>query len=265
MSQIANQKYLLGDQYQDASKFNARAQLHIRFRVNTYGWFPWVFDHLHLPPQCRVLELGCGPANLWVENIDRIPEGWDITLSDFSAGILGEAQQNLGPNQQRFSFAIADAQAIPFPNEDFDAIIANHMLYHVPDRVQAFAEIRRILRPSGRFYASTTGAGHLQELAALVRRFDPDTGFWGGHPSDFFNLERGLIELPQSFASVVLHRYEDALVVTEAEPLVAYILSGTSLTDDRRTAFTRFVEDELQSHGAMRITIDCGIFEAFQS
>ncbi|MFC1976370.1 MerR family transcriptional regulator, partial [Chloroflexota bacterium] len=81
MSKLSDQTYLLTEQYQNASNLNARIQLHARFSVNKYDWFLWVFDHLNLAPDSRILELGCGPANLWRKNLEGIPPGWDITLS----------------------------------------------------------------------------------------------------------------------------------------------------------------------------------------
>jgi len=126
MSKLSDQKYLLTEQYKNASNLNARFQLHERFSTNKYGWHRWVFDQLHLPPSCRILELGCGPGYLWLKNNDRIPDGWEITLSDFSPGMLQEAQQNLSPSDHPFTFEVIDAQSIPFADESFDAIIANH-------------------------------------------------------------------------------------------------------------------------------------------
>lgn len=181
MSKISDQQYLLSEQYQDASNLNARIQLHDRFRTNKYGWCRWVFDQLNLSPETRVLELGCGTGRSWCENLNRVPRGWDITLSDLSLGMLQEAQRNLRGSQRHFEFEVIDAQAIPFEDESFDAVVANHVLYHVPDRTKAFSEIRRVLRPGGRFYASTVGQAHLRELYELVRRFDPSVDPWGAY------------------------------------------------------------------------------------
>ncbi len=95
-----------------------------------------------------------------------------IALSDFSPGMIEEAQHNLADAGRPFAFERIDAQAIPFADASFDMVIANHMLYHVPDRPQALAEIRRVLRPGGRLYAATGGANHLREIGELVQRFD---------------------------------------------------------------------------------------------
>jgi ubiquinone/menaquinone biosynthesis C-methylase UbiE len=261
MSKIADQVYLK-EQYQNASYLNDRIQLHVRFSTNAYDWHMYVFDQLKLPVDSRVLEVGCGPGQLWLRNIGRIPEGWEITLTDFSPGMLDEARHNLAGGRP-FAFEVADAQALPFPNASFDAVIANHMLYHVPDRPAALSEIRRVLRPAGRLYAATNGVSHLQEIHGLASAFDPTIALWERGASSF-TLEGGGAELAQWFARVTLHRQANALIVTEAEPLAAFVASMASdLAGERRQAFTRFVEQRIQASGAIHITKDTGLFEAF--
>ena len=262
MPRISDQDYLLSEQYRDASNLDARMQLHARFSVNKHGWQRWIFDQFDLYSESRVLELGCGPGWLWLDNLDRIPEGWSITLSDFSPGMQHQAQGNLRDSQNRFAYAGIDAQAIPYADESFDAVIANHVLYHVPDRRRALAEIHRILKPAGRFYASTVGRSHLRELHALLRRFDPATRLWGDNP---FILENGAAQLAEWFSRVTLHRYEDALIVTEAEPLVAYILSSADkriLVGDKLAALRKLVQEEIALGGHIYVTKDSGVFEA---
>jgi hypothetical protein len=61
---------------------------------------------------------------------------------------------------------------------------------------------------------------------------------------------------------VHLQRYENALVVSEAEPLVAYIMSGRRLRAEQHDLFRRFVEQEMVTHGPTTITIDAGMFAA---
>lgn len=263
---MADPEYLRGDQYKDASNLRARQGLHERFSTNPYPWQRWVFDRLQLPPAARVLELGCGPGALWRENLEHIPPGWAITLSDFSPGMLQEAQRNLAGSARPFAYEAIDAQAIPYDEGSCDAVIANHMLYHVPDIPRAMAEIRRVLAPSGRLYAATNGRGHLRELDALVRRVVPDAPEWGG-AADHFGLENGAVLLAPWFAHVRLHRREDRLAITEAEPLVAYLASGIRLhaqLDERRLAeFRAVVEQELAERGVIRIGKEAGLFEAW--
>ncbi|HLY29679.1 MAG TPA: class I SAM-dependent methyltransferase [Ktedonobacterales bacterium] len=279
----ADRDYLVTQQYRDADNLNARMALHKRFGVNQHPWQRWVFELLldaltQTPPtepdqSRRILEIGCGPARLWVENADRIPANWTITLTDLSAGMLVAAQRGVesaffAEQAAAFSYIVADAQSLPFDGGIFDAVVANHMLYHVPDRSCAIGEIRRVLRPGGSLIAATNGETHLRELDALSARFLPETGDANRHFSEDFTLENGEAQLKTSFNSVEMRRHEGGLVVTEAEPIVAYIASmvavapGNLLTDERLVALRAYLEQEIATHGAIHIMRDSGVFIA---
>lgn len=266
-----DQDYLLKDQYRDAANLSARAQLHTRFSTNKQGWHAWIFEQLDLPPDARLLELGCGPAWLWKQNAARLPAGWDITLSDFSPGMVAEAEQNLADlveSGHSITFRQIDAQAIPFEDATFDAVIANHMLYHVPDRAKALAEISRVLKPGGRLYAATNGINHLKEIHELVKQFAPqqydeaETAF----VRNVFTLENGADQIRSHLPHVTVRRYEDALVVTEVEPLVDYILSGITARDsvggEQLENFRQFLAEQITATGAILITKDSGLLTA---
>lgn len=263
MSKSINHNYLLTSQYKDSSNLNSRIQLHESFSTNKYGWFRWVFDQFNLSPKSNILELGCGTGLLWVKNINRIPEGWDITLSDFSPGMLNEAQNNLCESHRKFRFTIIDAQSIPFQEGTFDTVIANHMLYDVLDRPKVFSEIHRVLKSSGHFYATTNGRKHLRELIELVERVDPYAYKTIGHSE--FNLENGSDQLSQWFSKVELYLYKDSLVVTEVKPLFAYIQSTKRLSNNKLTEFKKIIEKEIALNGAIYITKSSGIFKALKS
>lgn len=259
-------------QYRDALNLNARAALHERFGTNLRPWHRWVFDRLDLPREARVLEIGCGPGKLWRENLDRIPEGWTVTLTDASPGMIQEAGRNL--DCTGFDLRVADAQELPFEDESFDAVVANHVLHHVPDRPRAFSEINRVLGSDGTLYAATNGEGSMRELGRMLRFLNP-----AHHPDDTskalraFSLESGRDQLSHHFAEVSLLRYEDDLAVTEAEPLVDYVLSmmaGREAADRlpkeelraRASGLRDALERELAEHGVIYISKDTGMFVA---
>ncbi len=266
MSKFTDQQYLKSDQYRDSSNLDARVTIHQRFSTNSYGWFKWVFDTLaKLPENARILELGCGHGLLWRENISRISVGWNITLSDLSSGMLDAAWRNLVVTGRAFQFKEIDAQSIPFENETFDAVIANHMLYHVPDRPKAIVEIKRVLKPGGRLIATTIGKNHLKEMAKWIRRVNPQTDFVSfGSP---FTLENGLEQLKQFFPQVLVSRYPDNLQVTEVKPILAYIRSSihaTDLSEDELVNLQRDLENELKEKSKIFIVKDSGLFEAIK-
>jgi ubiquinone/menaquinone biosynthesis C-methylase UbiE len=208
MERIADQQYLVGDQYKDSSKLSARIQLHELFSTNSYGWMRWVFDHLiDLPNDARILELGSGRGTLWKENLSRIPSGWRVTLSDLSPGMLDSAKTNLEDVGREFEFKNMDAQAIPYPDNTFDGVVANHMLYHVPDRAKALAETHRVLKPGGRLFAATNGRGSMHALWDMLNSVAPSSADDFGRPAHLFSLESGEGELLEKFSTVTVDRY----------------------------------------------------------
>ena len=263
LSGINDPKYVSG-QYSTAANLNTRLGLHERFSVNPYRWPHWVFDRFDLPGQCSILELGCGAGQLWTNNLDRLPPGWTICLSDQSEGMLAQARANLGEAAARFSFRQVDAQALPFADGSFDAVIANHMLYHLPDREKALAGIRRVLAPGGRLYASTNGARHLLELREMLVRFSPVLADWGVQITNSFTLVNGAEQLRRFFSCIRMERYKDALLVTEAEPLIEYVLSGRiHFSPEEKQEFARFVGQEMTRQGGkIYIAKEGGLFIA---
>jgi len=264
MSKFTDQQYLKTDQYRDSTNLEARVMIHQRFSTNSYGWFKWVFDMLaKLPDNARILELGCGHALLWKENVHRIPAGWNVTLSDLSSGMLDAAWRNLVVTGRAFKFEEIDAQSIPYGDETFDAVVANHMLYHVPDRPKAIAEVHRVLKPGGRLIATTVGENHMHEIMDWFRRVHI-SNVWESFVVPF-TLENGLEQLQPFFSAVALSRYEDSLHATELEPMMDYIRSGiraNELSEDEFAKVQRDLEKELKERGRIFITKDSGLFEA---
>lgn len=262
--ELQNPQYLLSQQYKDPGNLNARLRLHARFSTNSYGLHRWMFDQFALPRAAALLELGCGPGSLWQENLDRLPAGWRVTLTDFSPGMLAAARQALDGHPQ-FAFELADAQFLPYEDASFDAVMAHFMLYHVSDRPKVLAEIARVLKPGGKFYAATLGADHILEIFEIMRDFDPA---WSqGHTVNPFTLENGAAQIAPFFASVELRRYEDSLAITETEPLVAYILSMSALTAERAdaeklAALRQAIDARLAQQGAIRVQKHNGMFIA---
>lgn len=261
MPNIDDQTYLVTQQYRDGANLAARGAFLERFGTNAYQFHRWLLDHVQVPQQAEILELGCGTGVLWLKNRERIPTGWRVALTDLSEGMLHAAQQELRQVAHPFNYAVADAQAIPYPDGSFDAVFAHFMLYHVPDRSLALGEIRRVLRSGGRLYAATGSVHNLRELDALRPSQDDD---WGRATP--FNLENGGDQLRAWFEHVALHRYRNDVVVTEAEPLIAQMLSkyvASPLDYAARDELAGRVRAAIAERGALRATWDSGLFEAW--
>ena len=263
---FTDQKYLTQDQYKDSSNLNARIEVHQRFSTNPQGWFNWIFDTLaKLPAESKILELGCGSAEMWKECADRISAGWVITLTDLSDGMLDAAWRNLVPLGRNFKFEQMDAQSIPYGDQTFDVVIANHMLYHVPDREKALAEIKRVLKDDGRLIATTVGNTHMQEMYQFLNRVNINER--PGMFSNLFTLENGLEQLQKVFSQVRESQYIDNLYVTEIDPLIAYIRSSigaVDLSEEKLGELKKDLTAVLEKEGKIFITKDSGLFEALK-
>jgi ubiquinone/menaquinone biosynthesis C-methylase UbiE len=176
--------------------------------------------------------------------------------------MVHKARQNLGRSQHHFVYRVLDAQELPFPDESFEGIVANHMLYHLPDRERVLREIHRVLRVGGHLYAATNGHSHLLELRELVTRFYPDVD--APDVAAEFGLENGAAQLLSYFPQVTRHRQQNALVVTETEPLIAYVQSMVcrNAVPQEVATLTRAVHEQITSQGAIHIQKDSGLFVA---
>jgi SAM-dependent methyltransferase len=257
MKNLTDRDYLLQRQYGDASNLQARIALHQRFSTNPQGLPRWFMQQLQVPANGRLLEVGCGPGGYWPQVAKMVPSSWQITVSDFSPGMVAQARQRLAALHRPFTVVQADVQDLPFPDGVFDAVTANFMLYHVPDRPRALAEIHRVLATGGRLFAMTNGNRHMREFNDLVGRVVPGTT---RHGETGFSLENGSAQLTPWFDDLRLLRYSDTLRVNDPEPLLAYIRSyAAELTADQEEALRQQIQFELDAHGVFQITKDPGM------
>lgn len=248
-------------QYRNPANLGARIDLHRRFSTNPQGWFAWLGEQIDLTHATDVLELGSGEGGFWVANVDHLPRSVRLILTDFSPGMLAATEDRLRSLLLDARFAVVDAQAIPFADASFDTVIANHMLYHVPDLHRALREIRRVLRPEGRFYAATNGERHMAELGALVSTIGQDAGSFA--IGDAFSLEGGATALNRHFAQIERRDYVDALEVTDPEAIIRYVRSTIGADTMRVQQIERLrsiVTARIATDGSFRIAKSTGIF-----
>lgn len=251
----------LSTQYQNSTNISARIRLHRDYSTNPEGWFPWLFKHLNLKSGLRVLELGAGSGTLWSQNINEIPEDISIILSDISEGILADAKQEIGQHHQ-FKYKVFDAEKIPFEDNSFDVVIANHMLFYCNDINQALKEAKRVLKPGGLIYASTYSQKHMHEITDLVQNFNSEIVLSSTNLYERFGLKNGAQLLKQFFSEVECHKYQDAIELKNSTPLISYILSchgnQNAILLDHYQEFKQYVDKEVKDD--FSITKDVGFF-----
>lgn len=253
-------------QYQDASNITARINLHKLYSTNFQGWFPWLYQQLPMKNDLKILELGCGDGTFWTSNLPLVPTNVEIILTDISQGMLNDARRNItsmSANDPRFQFHLANATALPYANESFDLVIANHVLFYCNDISLASEEIYRVLRKNGTFICSTYGAKHMQEINQLVQGFDKRIVLSSDKLYERFGKENGTdILSPYFHGNCSWVSYEDELIVSDSDPLISYILSCHGNQNqyilEQYKEFCEYVRKKMKD--GFHITKDAGIF-----
>ena len=251
----------LKSQYLNSSNISARINLHKKYAVNPKGWFSWLFEQCRIRQGDTILEVGCGDASLWLENREKIPDKVKITLSDLSDGMIRDAKRSIG-GDKRFCFDVMDAHQIHMPDSSVDLLLANHVLFYCENLQQVFREVKRVLKTDGMFVCSTYGSRHMKEISELVQEFDERILLSADRLYERFGKENGAELLQWEFRNVTWIPYEDHLTVTDADALIAYVLSchGNQNRDivDRYRDCRAVVKKNTEN--GFYITKDAGIF-----
>ncbi len=277
--------------YGDPAKLGARVNLQRRFSVSPQPIADWELGLVDTTNVQRALDAGCGTGAFLLPLARRLaPQGATVIGLDLAEGTLGQARAGVQAAGLPVECIIGDVEALPFDDGSFDLVLANYMLYHVPNLTQAIAELRRVLRPGGTLLAATNGQGHMRELWQLEEQALVRVGASPEMVADYmeraraagelsFRLENGAEWLRRSFTEVRLERYPDELRVTEVEPLVDYLVSmwsvdqmvaaATATAQEQAALHSRvvdsfrgIVQERIAADGVVRIAKDTGAFVA---
>lgn len=95
-----------------------------------------------------VLEAGVGTG----ANIPYYSEGVRVIAVDFSPKMLAIAKNKLLLTKAQVELQLADIQDLPFHDDTFDSVVTACVFCTVPDPVQGFRELRRVIKPEGKMY-----------------------------------------------------------------------------------------------------------------
>ncbi len=137
----------------------------------------------------RVLEIAAGTGILTRRMLKRMPSGAELIASDLNDAMIEIGKTNVGPDP-RVRWQQADAGALPFPDQSFDAIVCQFGLMFFSDKVGALRQARRVLKSGGRFLLNTWGA--LADNPIASRAHTTVASFFHIDPPPFFTVPFGL-------------------------------------------------------------------------
>jgi SAM-dependent methyltransferase len=262
---MTDARYIREVQYRDDSNLSARQSIYAFQRPHISLWAS-TLELAMLRGDESLIDVGCGNGN-YLGALHRDGHRGAVFGMDMSEGMLPGARGR-APDAM---LLVGDAQSVPFPDGCFDRVLATHMLYHVPDRAQAIAEFRRVLRPDGSALITTNSVEHLRELDDLVSDAAASVANIDVRPMQRsmqrFSVESAPPELEAQFASVDLHRFDSQLFIPEVEPIIAYVLSMRALLVAAREqvdAVIARIRDNaartIKRDGAMKVRTRVGCF-----
>lgn len=259
----------LAYQYGDSERLRIRIDSHRRYSENPTDWYPLFAQELVAAPGVSLVDVGCGPGNIHPALCEA---GARVTGLDYSPGMVREAHAQAVRDGLPVRLLQADAQAIPFRDGQFDAGLAAHMLYHVPNIERALRELRRVVKVGGRVLISTNAPDHSARLDALHGQAATELGYTpaAANPDRRFSLDH--LPLVQAiFPTVRLHRLPNAFVFPTTEAALAYYASGRvdsilgrSPDGGHRAPLIQRVGERIAEitarEGAFRVPKDAGYF-----
>lgn len=155
MPEFAVTPRYLAYQYAAPDKLRIRQEAHEQFSEHPNDFFDWVLTLFDLHPGLTVADIGCGPG---AYHSRLHAAGCCVIALDRFNGMTEAAQRQAVQQGLAVLVIRGDAQALPLADGCVERVMANHMLYHVPDQEAALAEMRRVLKPGGLVMLTTNAA-----------------------------------------------------------------------------------------------------------
>lgn len=270
MSVYATDRDWLRYQYADADRLRLRHEAHARHSENRGRFFDWLIGHLAPLPEELVADVGCGHG---AQHPALRQSRVRLVAMDLSPGMTRETRDQALALGLPVQVLRGDAERLPLADGACDRVMANHVLFHVPDRQRALEEMKRITRPGGRVVLATHAADNARRLRDLHDEVASALGYTPSPPV-FARFHLGDLPLVEAvFPGARLNVRHDAFVFPDVDSALSYYASQlidrvTPLPEDgsHRPRLLQMMAPEIQkiidTEGVFRVPKNAGCFVA---
>ena len=132
-----------------------------------------LFARYHLPPDCRIADIGCGSGEITSRLAALYPQS-HVTGIDILEHTVELARGRYASLAPRVQFQQGDAFELKLPSNHFDLVVCRHVTQSIPEPEKVLAEMKRICKPGGWVHVLSEDYGMLHMMPGAM---DPDR-FW---------------------------------------------------------------------------------------
>jgi ubiquinone/menaquinone biosynthesis C-methylase UbiE len=190
----------------------------------------------HLPR--HVLETAAGTGVVTAALAAHLPDDAAIVATDLNEPMLAQAKTRLG-DKRNITWQQADALALPFDDERFDAVACQFGVMFFPDRVEGYSEARRVLKRGGRFFFNAWDRIEENDFTYVVveslKEIFPDDPpqFLARTPHGYHDVERIRSDLSQAgFTDMTIEAVAHTSRANSAEEAATALCQGSPMRNE---------------------------------
>jgi ubiquinone/menaquinone biosynthesis C-methylase UbiE len=195
----------------------------------------------------RVLELAAGTGLVTRLLRDALPSAADLIASDLNPPMLKIARRKFVKGE-RIEFQRADATALPFKDEEFDAVVCQFGVMFFPDKARAYREVHRVLMHGGTYYFSVWDSFTFNPFARITqetvgRFFEEDAPIFYTVPFGYHRIDDIKASLVEAgFEDIAAHVLKIDKSIPKARQFAEGLILGNPIVEEIQTRGTVDVE-----------------------